>query len=105
MKQTFTILTLLLISCFTLNAQSTDKVSVQKNVTLVQFSTGYTAPLDIQNCGDNRLFIAQRPGVVSICDSLGEKRNQPYLNIKKRVDSHKGLLGFCFDPDYATNGY
>jgi glucose/arabinose dehydrogenase len=99
MKNKFTIVGLLLISSIVLSAQ--------KQITLVPFSSGYTDPQGITNCGDSRLFIIQRNGLIFVCDSAGVKKNTPFLDLKSKVKSggEKGLLGLTFDPDYFTNGY
>ena len=60
-----------------------------------------TAPL-----GDERLFVAERPGRVRIVEK-GSTRDQPYLDIAARVstDGEGGLLSLAFDPQFARNGY
>ena len=77
-------------------------------IDLVQFSTGYTSPLGIENCGDSRLFIVQKTGYIYICDSLGVKNTTPFLDIHTELTSsggEQGLLGLAFHPDYFSNGY
>ncbi len=57
--------------------------------------------------GDNRLFIAQRGGVIRILDENYERLDPPFLAIDDRVLAggiEQGLLGLAFHPDYATNG-
>jgi hypothetical protein len=53
----------------------------QIQLKLVQFSSGYTKPLGIENCGDSRLFIVQQTGQIFICDSTGHRRGTPFLDI------------------------
>lgn len=74
-------------------------------ISLVQFSTGYSSPVDIKTPGDSRLFIVEQTGTISICDSDGVKSSTPFLNIhwKIAISSEQGLLGLAFDPDYSTN--
>ncbi|MBA3649348.1 MAG: PQQ-dependent sugar dehydrogenase [Chitinophagales bacterium] len=75
---------------------------------LVPFSSGYSGALDIENCGDSRLFIVEQSGKIWICDSAGNKRAKPFLDITNKVysvGSEQGLLGLAFDPDYKNNGY
>src|SRR6185295_18127550 len=74
-------------------------------ISLVQFSTGYSSPVDIKTPGDSRLFIVEQTGNISICDSDGVKSSTPFLNIhwKIAISSEQGLLGLAFDPDYSTN--
>ena len=98
MKKTFTLISVLLIYSYAINAQQ---------IKLVQFSSGYSSPLGIENCGDSRLFIVERQGRIIICDSLGNRRQQPFLDISDSITSggERGLLGLAFDPDYAVNGF
>jgi glucose/arabinose dehydrogenase len=75
---------------------------------LQEFSTGYVAPLGIENAGDDRLFILEKAGRVWIAFSDGSKSNTPFLNIVSKIKSagsEQGLLGLAFHPDYASNGY
>ncbi len=77
------------------------------NIHLTSFSTGYTAPIDVTNAGDNRMFVAEQGGKIFVCDAAGVKRNTPYLDISDKImsSSFTGLLSFCFSPNYKTNGY
>lgn len=80
----------------------------QPQITLNSFSTGYSSPTDIANCGDSRLFIVQQRGKIFICDSLGVKRTTPFLDITSLVNqtgNERGLLGLTFHPNYKQNGY
>ncbi len=78
------------------------------SIKLIPFSNGYTLPLGVENCGDNRLFIIQKTGQIIICDTLGVKTATPYLDISDRIltaGSEQGLLGVAFDPKYSSNGF
>ena len=79
-------------------------------ISLASFSTGYFYPVDIKNCGDDRLFIVQQNGLIRISDTAGIKNTQPFLDITGRVkfvgsNDERGLLGLAFAPDYLTSGY
>src|SRR5215217_3303311 len=78
-----------------------------QTIQLVEFSTGYFNPLDIEYCGVSRLFIVQKNGYIYICDSAGNKNSLPFLDIHIKVKtlSERGLLGLAFHPDYFNNGY
>lgn len=99
MKQFFTLLFILLCSkvCY----------SQAGSVSLVPFSSGYTSPLGIENCGDSRLFIVQQGGQIIVSDSLGNKQATPFLDISDRIlaSGEQGLLGLAFDPNYTNNGF
>ena len=63
--------------------------------------TALTAP-----AGDDRIFVAQRVGVIRILDENGEILDPAFLDITDRVLAggiEQGLLGFAFHPDYHTN--
>ncbi|HYV92309.1 MAG TPA: PQQ-dependent sugar dehydrogenase [Chitinophagales bacterium] len=75
------------------------------HISLEEFSAGYNSPVDIENCGDGRLFIVQQNGYIYICDSAGNKNPTAFLDVHTLIitSSEQGLLGLAFDPDYASN--
>jgi glucose/arabinose dehydrogenase len=82
-------------------------LQAQSSLTLTDWASGFTRPLDIAHCGDSRLFIVQQNGVIRVLDSTGTHLDT-FLNIDPRVNStsnEQGLLGLVFHPDYAQNGY
>ncbi len=94
---------LLLLPCILLPAV----LSAQPNIGLVTFAGGFTKPVDIAHCGDDRLFIVEQRGIIWILDQAGNKLPTPYLNIDPQVGSNgneQGLLGLAFHPSYAENG-
>ena len=100
MKKLFT-LSILFSTTFILQAQQ---------LTVTQVATGFSSPTDIKHCGDDRLFIVERPGYIRIIDSTGATLPTPFLDIHTIVLSgtswsERGLLGMAFDPHYSTNGY
>ena len=63
--------------------------------------TVLTAPAD-----DDRIFVAQRVGVIRILDESREILEPAFLDITDKVLAggiEQGLLGLAFHPDYATN--
>lgn len=69
-------------------------------------SPGFNSPVDIANCGDDRLFIVERSGYIRILNTDGT--SSLFLDIDSKVKSsgsEQGLLGLAFDPNYAVNGY
>ena len=76
-------------------------------ITLTQFASGFTSPVDIKSCGDSRLFIVEQAGYIRIVDSLGNQYPNPFLDIHTRVLSggERGLLGLAFDPDFVNNRF
>jgi glucose/arabinose dehydrogenase len=94
---TFLILALLFF-CIKLQAQS---------VALTPYATGFTNPIDIHHCGDDRLFVAERNGRIRVVNADGTLRPSPFLDIISKVSGlagEEGFLGFCFSPDYKTSG-
>ncbi|MFM7218001.1 MAG: PQQ-dependent sugar dehydrogenase, partial [Bacteroidota bacterium] len=81
--------------------------ALHAQITLTQYCTGFTAPTDIRNCGDSRLFVVEQPGRVRIIDSTGALLATPFLDITGRVlyGGERGLLGLAFPADYQDSGY
>jgi len=64
--------------------------------------TVITAP-----AGDERLFVAQRVGVIRILDANHQMLDPAFIDLTDRVLAggiEQGLLGLAFHPDYASNG-
>lgn len=83
-------------------------VGPYEQIKLQPFATGLDQPTAIANTGDERLFVAERPGRVRLIDAGGTVAATTFLDIHERVESavnwEQGLLGLAFHPDYATNG-
>lgn len=80
----------------------------QPKIQLQQFATGYVNPVDVAHCGDNRLFVVERRGMIKIIDTLGAQQSTPFLNITSLVNQsggEQGLLGLAFHPNFKSNGY
>lgn len=79
----------------------------QITINFTPFADGFNSPLDIQNVGDDRLFIVEQGGRIKILNADGTTNPTPFLDISSLVSngSEQGLLGLAFHPDYATNGY
>lgn len=103
----FTTLLLCFILCSSAKAQT-----VQPKLALQDFAKGFYSPIDITNCGDSRLFVAERLGKIWIIDSAGNKSAEPFLDITDKVFTvfpndydERGLLGFTFHPNYPDSPY
>ena len=84
------------------------QLSFGQQAQLIQIAEDLVGPLDIENAGDQRLFIVEKPGYIRIIQPNGTLDPQPFLDITDRVSAslnEQGLLGMTFDPQYATNGY
>lgn len=80
----------------------------QPDITVEEFATGFTIPVDITNAGDERLFIVEKLGDIRIIDEDGTTLPTPFLSIGGRVNAganERGLLGLTFHPNYTENGY
>ena len=97
MKNNFLSLICLLISLITFS----------QTVEVELFKDGFSSPLDIQNAGDNRLFIVEQGGLIKILNDDATVNPIPFLDISSIVNSggERGLLGLAFHPDYENNGY
>ncbi len=87
-----------IFSSFMFNAQS---------ITLEEFATGFTAPVEIVNANDARMFVVQQNGIIKILQANGTVNATNFLNIGSKITygGERGLLGLAFHPQYPTNGY
>ncbi len=78
----------------------------QPVITYLPFAEGFIMPVDIAHAGDDRLFVAERRGIIKIIrDNV--TLPAPFLNIssKTSTDGDRGLLSIAFHPDYRNNGF
>ncbi len=87
-----------IFSSFMFNAQS---------ITLEEFATGFTAPVEMVNANDSRMFVVQQNGIIKILQANGTVNSTNFLNISSKITygGERGLLGLAFHPQYPTNGY
>ena len=78
-----------------------------QNIVLTEFATGFTAPVEISNSGDSRLFVVQQNGLIKILLPNGTTNAANFLNLTSKItfSGEKGLLGLAFHPQYSSNGY
>ncbi|MBZ0326055.1 MAG: PQQ-dependent sugar dehydrogenase [Altibacter sp.] len=76
-------------------------------IDFVPFADGFNSPVDLQNAGDERLFVVEQGGRIKILNPDGTTNPTLFLNISTLVStgSEQGLLGLAFHPDYTNNGY
>ncbi|WP_432411469.1 PQQ-dependent sugar dehydrogenase [Rasiella sp. SM2506] len=81
--------------------------AVAQTVNVESFASGFDNPVNIQNAGDDRLFVVEQNGIIKILTPDGTTNTTPFLDISSRVSccGERGLLGLAFHPDYATNGF
>ncbi len=100
MKKLIPSLAALLFLCGFINAQ-------EVTISIDLFADGFNGPVDLQNAGDDRLFVVEQGGRIKILNSDGTTNATPFLDISGMVSggSEQGLLGLAFHPDYTNNGY
>ena len=75
---------------------------------LEEYAGNFTRAVDIQNAGDDRLFIVEQAGRIRIIDGNGSILPGNFLNITSIVNDNgfeQGLLGLAFHPNYVNNGF
>lgn len=84
---------------------ATEKAISQK-LAIEPYVTGFDYPIDVKNCGDNRLFVPCQDGRVWVINADGTLRPTPFLDISSKVliGGEDGILGMAFSPNYKTNG-
>ncbi|MBL7983612.1 MAG: PQQ-dependent sugar dehydrogenase, partial [Flavobacteriales bacterium] len=100
--------TLALLTVLAAPALVAAQVVNKPKLALRNYATGFAEPVAIAHCGDDRLFVVERAGVIRIVSDSMTVEPEPFLNISGPVNSgggEQGLLGLAFDPEYATNGY
>lgn len=82
-------------------------LSAAQTVGLQLFAEGFTAPTEVVNAGDSRLFVAEQGGMIKIVNVDGLVNAAPFLNLSGFISTggERGLLGLAFHPQYETNGY
>ncbi|MAN29261.1 MULTISPECIES: PQQ-dependent sugar dehydrogenase [Mesonia] len=81
------------------------QISFAQQLSIEEFATGFSSPLNIQHAGDERLFVVEQGGLIKILNNLSTNPT-PYLDISNQISSNgeRGLLGLAFHPNYQTNG-
>lgn len=92
----------------TTDAPTTTTLAPLQALELDLVSEGLTQPIMLVSPpNDPRRFVAERTGVISILDEEGQAIDDPFLDLRDRVNSggiEQGLLGLVFHPDYSSNG-
>jgi glucose/arabinose dehydrogenase len=82
-------------------------IITSQEVDITLFASGFVNPVNIQNAGDERLFVVEQNGRIKILNPDGTINANNFLDITSIVSSggERGLLGLAFHPDYANNGF
>jgi glucose/arabinose dehydrogenase len=82
-------------------------VTAVTQIQLEQIAGGYTRPTFITHAFDDRLFVVEERGLVTIIQD-GQRLDIPFLDIQDRVNdraNEQGLFTIVFHPDYADTSY
>jgi len=119
-KPLFIILVLIIFSCDTNNSSNTmndeDNMEQELNENEGSISVinafpnlSFAQPLDLQvaNDGSNRIFIAEKAGVIRVFENESSiNESNIFLDLGAIASSsEQGLLGFAFHPNFQSNGY
>jgi glucose/arabinose dehydrogenase len=91
-----------LIMLFSMMQHSNSQITYGRIATLLN------GLCDIASCGDERIFVVLKPGLIVILDSSGVQSPVPFLDLTTRVNPaglEKGLLSVVFANDYLQSGY
>lgn len=91
------------ISCLFFASQQ----MIAQKLAAIPYVSGISAPIDLKNCGDDRLFVAERGGRIRVINADGTLRATPFLDITSKISStasEEGFLGIAFSPNYKTDG-
>jgi glucose/arabinose dehydrogenase len=92
----------------TLPPTTTTTLAPLQGLELQLLVDGLTQPvLLVSPPDDPRRFVAERTGVVWQLDEAGLPLEEPFLDLRDRVNSggiEQGFLGMAFHPDFADNG-
>jgi glucose/arabinose dehydrogenase len=80
-----------------------------QTIQLTQVASGFSSPVDIKHCNDDRLFVVEQSGRIRILPAGSTTAlATPFLDISGPVNSggnEQGLLGLAFSPNYKQDGY
>jgi glucose/arabinose dehydrogenase len=92
----------------TLPTTTTTTLAPLQSLQLQLVVDGLTQPVFLASPPDDpRRFVAERTGVVWLLDERGVPLEEPFLDLRDRVNSggiEQGFLGMAFHPSFADNG-
>jgi glucose/arabinose dehydrogenase len=82
-------------------------VATSQFIELDLVQNGFNNPVNLQNAGDERLFVVEQGGRIKIMQPNGDVNADLFLDISSQISSggERGLLGLAFHPDYSNNGF
>ena len=62
------------------------QISFAQQLSIEEFATGFSSPLNIQHAGDERLFVVEQGGLIKILNNLSTNPT-PYLDISNQISN------------------
>jgi len=98
-----------LLLCFSISMVCYATTSAQTKIPkikLTQIFGGLNSPVAMARTNDDRIFIAERSGIIKIAHKNGDILSEPFLDITDRVTSggERGLLGLAFPERFKLDG-
>ncbi|MBI1827390.1 MAG: PQQ-dependent sugar dehydrogenase [Planctomycetes bacterium] len=96
-------------TCATINPPCVPPPDPDFPIGLQVVASGLPSPLIVTNAGDDRLFIVDQNGQITVLQN-GSVLPTPFLDISSRIIplgsfyDERGLLGLAFHPNYLNNG-
>ncbi|MCA1671039.1 MAG: PQQ-dependent sugar dehydrogenase, partial [Actinobacteria bacterium] len=72
--------------------------------TVTEYATGFTRPYAMEFAPDGRLFVSQQGGKMRVVKN-GALLTEPFMTLTVNSSGDRGLIGFAFDPNFATNQF
>jgi len=71
------------------------------------YLSGFDFPTGCTFDGNGRMYVWEKKGLVHLVDTNGQQLPTPFIDITEEVSNWNdhGLLGFCLDNAFASNGY
>jgi glucose/arabinose dehydrogenase len=70
-----------------------------------QVASGLNNPMSMQFAPDGRLFYSEQAGSLRVISKDGVLSSTPFMTLDVASTGERGLMGFCFDPDFANNHF
>ncbi len=77
---------------------------------LVKIADGFVSPTVLTSLDARRLLVADQVGIVHLIEANGQRRPEPFLDLRSRLTrlksgfDERGLLGLALHPKFADNG-
>lgn len=88
-------------------AASATMAAVPAGFTDTAVVTGLTSPIAVSFGSDDRVFIAEKSGLIKTYDSIADSTPTTVVDLRPKVHDYwdRGMLGLALDPAYPTRPY